>query len=86
METFMQQLRSGQVAVSSIDDFIDQWHNGTSALSLVEFLGMTSAEYQDWLTDPTSLALTLEEPTTLTLSSSSRYPSSRTGEDTGRID
>ena len=56
MESFMQQYRAGKVTATEIDDFIDQWHYGTSADSLPDFLGMTKAEYEAWLRDPAILA------------------------------
>lgn len=34
--------------VFSVDDLIDQWHEGDDGVELHEFLGMTWDEYKNW--------------------------------------
>lgn len=52
MKNFIQQVKDGNVKIEQIDEFVDQWHNGTSPLELHEFLGMTKDEYSLWVTHP----------------------------------
>lgn len=35
--------------MKSVDDLIDEWHEGNSNLPLHEFLGMTKEEYNKWI-------------------------------------
>lgn len=57
---FMDLCSLGIVAPFRIDDFVDQWHGGTSDVSLAEFLGMTESEYEAWGERPTALAGLIE--------------------------
>tara|TARA_R110000744_G_scaffold90690_4_gene176088 strand:+ start:2210 stop:2431 length:222 start_codon:yes stop_codon:yes gene_type:complete len=34
---------------NQVDDLIDEWHEGNSKVSLVEFLGMSKEEYSKWV-------------------------------------
>ena len=49
METFVDLLKEGKVSVDDIDDFVDQWHESDSNLSLVDFLGLTQSQYSEWV-------------------------------------
>jgi hypothetical protein len=49
VRTFMDKYLTGEVEPQNIDDFIDAWHEGTSAIPLSEYLGMTTEEYADWI-------------------------------------
>ena len=55
--TFMDQCLKRECALDAIDDFVDQWHEGDSALPLSEFLGLTSAEYAKWVEQLNSVEL-----------------------------
>ena len=55
METLVHQLRSSMVSVEAIDDYVAAWHQGNSAMSLHDYLGMTQTEYKAWLLNLTSL-------------------------------
>lgn len=46
---FIEKLKAGTVAVSSIDDYINEWHDGDSILELHEYLGMAFDEYGEWV-------------------------------------
>lgn len=45
----------GDALATDIDDFIDEWHDGDSDISLHEYLGMTHEEYKYWLENPSQL-------------------------------
>lgn len=49
MFNFINEVISGTVDVSEIDDYIDQWHDSDFNVSLREFLGMTQTEYNLWI-------------------------------------
>ena len=57
--TFVDQCLEGLVDPPQIDDFIDQWHEGTSKCSLPEYLGFTPEEYACWVEEPCSLRFIL---------------------------
>jgi hypothetical protein len=46
---FATQCIQGLVPYEAIDDFIDQWHESNSPLPLIEFLGLTEAEYKAYV-------------------------------------
>jgi hypothetical protein len=46
--TLMDRDLAGEVEPEDIDDFVDEWHEGESAASLAEFLGMSDDEYWRW--------------------------------------
>lgn len=55
-KTFAEMVRTNQCSIEDIDDHIDKWHDEYEGdLALHEYLGMTDAEYEQWLTDPGSL-------------------------------
>lgn len=47
--TFMDRYLRGEVDGSQIDDAIDEWHEKKPPETLVAFLGMTEAEYRQWV-------------------------------------
>lgn len=51
MSSFIEQCLSQMAAPEDIDDFINQWHDGSGTQSLHEFLGMTLKEYAFWIAD-----------------------------------
>jgi len=56
MKTFIELLVDGEVEPEEIDDFIDEWHEGTSNdVPLHSFLGMAEIEYEAWLGHPGAL-------------------------------
>jgi hypothetical protein len=48
-KTFIEQYLAGEAEADDIDDFIEEWHEGESAASLVEFLGLSEEEYWRWV-------------------------------------
>ena len=55
MSDFIQKCLTGDASIKDIDDYIDNWHQRDSDLSLHEFLGMTRNEYHLWVEDPSCL-------------------------------
>ena len=54
--TFVEMVKNGQCSIDEIDDYIDKWHDEYNGnLKLHEYLGMTDDEYNQWLTNPSSL-------------------------------
>jgi hypothetical protein len=60
-KTFMDRYLADEVEPEKIDDFVDEWHEGTNSLSLREYLGMTKEEYAYWLLHPDALPRIREE-------------------------
>jgi len=54
-KSFIELILSGKTSVEKIDDFIDEWHENPSELSLSQFLGLTEEEYAVWVRDPSAL-------------------------------
>jgi hypothetical protein len=52
---FVDLVLEGDAFDTEIDDFVEQWHEGKSRLSLSEFLGFTKQEYALWVEQPESL-------------------------------
>lgn len=52
---FMSLLKEGKVLPSDVDDFVDEWRQTESLMSLKEHLGMTEEEYNEFVKDPNSL-------------------------------
>jgi hypothetical protein len=52
---FIDLVLEGDAFETEIDDFVEEWHNGESDLSLTEFLGFTKEEYALWVEQPQSL-------------------------------
>ena len=48
---------SGEAMTDEIDDFVDQWHDNPTGLSLHDYLGMNREEYALWLSSPDTLPL-----------------------------
>ena len=49
--TFMERYLADEVEAEDIDDFVEEWHKGTYAASLAEFLGLSADEYWRWVKD-----------------------------------
>jgi hypothetical protein len=47
--SFVDKFLAGEVKETDIDDYISEWHESTSSLTLHEYLGMTWEEYGRWL-------------------------------------
>ena len=45
----------GEVSLSAIDDFVDQWHDGDDGREIAALLGMTPDEYALWVERPDTL-------------------------------
>ena len=63
MKTFLELVLAGEVQREDIEDFIDQWHEGETACSLAEFLGLSDDEYALWVEQPTALELIIQAHT-----------------------
>jgi len=48
-ETFVKQYLAGKISIDSIDDFIDQWHQGGTGTTISEFLGFSKEQYSSWV-------------------------------------
>lgn len=42
---------NGEVLLDDIDDFVEEWHEGSYTGTLHDFLGMTWEEYSLWVAD-----------------------------------
>lgn len=55
-KTFIDKCINGEALPGEIDDYIDKWHDGIDInRSLYQFLGMTPADYNAWITTPSLL-------------------------------
>ncbi|WP_122662323.1 hypothetical protein [Pseudomonas viridiflava] len=56
---------AGRVQADQLDTFIERWHAGVAGadLTLHDYLGFTSAEYQVWVARPAALDSLLLERT-----------------------
>ena len=55
MDTFIEKCLRGDESPRTIDDYVDQWHEGASDKLLHAFLGMTREEYGAWVANPDTL-------------------------------
>ena len=46
---YIKLLKQGKVTIEQINDFVDEWHDGDSPLSLHEYLGMSLVDYRQWV-------------------------------------
>lgn len=53
--TFVEQCVGGDAVPADIDNFIACWHKSEITCSIYEFLGMTWAEYAQWVANPNCL-------------------------------
>lgn len=51
-ENFVELCLAGNALLEEVDDFVDQWHEGSGDVSLRDFLGLSEAEYSLWMNDP----------------------------------
>ena len=49
MANFIQDCITNKCKVDQIDEYVHNWHEGDSELSLVEYLGMTEEEYSYYI-------------------------------------
>lgn len=56
MSNFIQDCIDGNALIYEVDDYIDEWHDSDSDLSLSEFLGMTEKEYALFVEDESYIA------------------------------
>ena len=50
-ESFIARCLQGELLTEEIDNWVEQWHQSDSELSLAEYIGMTEEEYNAWLQD-----------------------------------
>lgn len=55
MSDFVTKCLMGEALLEDIDDYVDDWHDSDSDLSIHDFLGMTHREYSLWVQDPSCL-------------------------------
>lgn len=60
MSNFIELCLTGDRLAEEIDDFVDEWHEKAPTATLHRFLGMTKAEYNLWVIDPSVLDLILD--------------------------
>ncbi|QZA57162.1 hypothetical protein [Pseudomonas sp. 2hn] len=55
--SFIDDCLAGYAFLDEIDDFVDEWHDGTAGVGqeLYQYLGMTRDEYGFWMTTPSVL-------------------------------
>ena len=56
-KNFINDCIKGYSLLDEIDDYIDEWHDSDTDLSLHDFLGMTKREYSLYIQDEDYLAL-----------------------------
>ncbi len=54
-KSFIEQVMDGQTSCADVDDFVDRWHEGDSAMILHEYLGMSFEDYSLWVGSPDKL-------------------------------
>ena len=52
---FLDLVLEGRAQIDEIDDFVEGWHEGESAVDLSDYLGMRTEEYSLWLENPEML-------------------------------
>ena len=57
MSNFIQDCIEGNALLTEIDDYVDQWHESDTPLSIFRFLGMSKREYALYVLDEAYLAL-----------------------------
>ena len=55
MANFIQDCITNKCKVDQIDEYVHNWHEGDSELSLVEYLGMTEEEYSYYIKNSNNL-------------------------------
>jgi len=63
MKSFIEKVLAGKATAESIDNFIDQWHEGNGSETLPDYLGMTEDEYALWVETPEALDLIIQART-----------------------
>jgi DNA-binding transcriptional ArsR family regulator len=59
--TFAALYFEGRASADEIDDFVDDWHEGGTGMSLHDFLGLSREDYAQWVEQPDSLETALNE-------------------------
>jgi len=49
VDTFYEAYLKNNVSLEGIDEYIGQWHDGSSQLSIYEFLGLSQEQYGMWV-------------------------------------
>jgi hypothetical protein len=49
--TFKEKYLAGEIEFEAIDDFVDEWNNGTTSETLARFLGLNAEEEDIWIED-----------------------------------
>ena len=45
----------GEVSLEKIDDYVTEWHNSSSSLSLQEYLGIPEQLFESWVINGNSV-------------------------------
>lgn len=56
MTTFVDDVLAGRTTLDRVDDYVDRWHDSDSQGELRDFLGLSPAEYDEWIADAGALA------------------------------
>lgn len=48
-KSFAEAFKAGEVKASDVHDYVEYWHTHDTGNKLYEFLGMTEAQYYDWV-------------------------------------
>lgn len=51
MMTFKEKYLAGEIEFEAIDDYVDEWNNGSSPETLARFLGLNEEEEDVWIED-----------------------------------
>jgi len=46
---FYRLFQNGKISANKINDYINEWHEGTSEETLYEYLGLTREQYVEWV-------------------------------------
>lgn len=49
--TFKEKYLAGEIEFEAIDDYVDEWNNGSSPETLARFLGLNEEEEDVWIED-----------------------------------
>ncbi len=52
LSNFIEKFTLGEVGVEDLDNFIEEWHDSPTDLSLYDYLGLTWEQYSDIVRNP----------------------------------
>ena len=60
-QTFFDLYMKGKATIDDLDDYLDEWHDGSSSQSIEDYLGLTKEQYFKWCQDPVLLKNELDK-------------------------